>query len=228
MDALSNAHTRRGGTQPPYTGFTSDVIPEARCSQTGVSVRYIQETEKQWFVLRVSYGRIKKVQKVLDGQSVIYYIPKHYIIKLVRNRKKRLLVPLLPNFIFVYEREEKLKDWMDCHSSNNYLSYYYNHFITDAFGKNPPLTIPFPEMMNFIQATSVNDPHLMVVELDQCHYRSGDRIRIIDGKFRGVEGKVARVAGQQRVVVELTGLCLVATAYIPTAFIENINNLNHE
>jgi len=45
-------------------------------------------------------------------------------------------------------------------------------------------------------------------------------VRVIDGDFRGVVGKVARVAGQQRVVLSITNVGLVSTAYIPTAFIE--------
>ena len=54
---------------------------------------------------------------------------------------------------------------------------------------------------------------------EQCHYKSGDIVKVIAGEFEGVTGKVARIAGQQRVVVEISGLCLVATAYIPTDFI---------
>ena len=56
-----------------------------------------------------------------------------------------------------------------------------------------------------------------------CHFKSGDRVRVIEGAFRGVEGRIARAAGQQRVIVELEGLCLVATAYIPTAFLRPIS-----
>ena len=78
-------------------------------------------------------------------------------------------------------------------------------------------------MMNFIKATSIDDEHVRIVEPQACHYKSGSKVRIIEGKFKGVEGKVARVAGQQRVVVELHGLCLIATAYIPTAFITAID-----
>lgn len=48
-------------------------------------------------------------------------------------------------------------------------------------------------------------------------------VKVIGGEFEGVTGKVARIAGQQRVVVEISGLCLVATAYIPSAFIEKYN-----
>lgn len=61
-----------------------------------------------------------------------------------------------------------------------------------------------------------------------CHYKSGDKVRIVDGDFAGVEGKVARVAGQQRVVIELPGVCLVATAYIPTAFIKPIPSVSEK
>jgi hypothetical protein len=40
--------------------------------------------------------------------------------------------------------------------------------------------------------------------------------------FKGVVGKVARVSGQQRVIVSITNVGLISTAYIPTAFIEKL------
>lgn len=49
-------------------------------------------------------------------------------------------------------------------------------------------------------------------------------VKVIDGEFKGVTGRVARIAGQQRVVVEISGLCLVATAYIPNGFLETVQN----
>ena len=89
-------------------------------------------------------------------------------------------------------------------------------------GKHPPITIPFTAMINFIKATSTGNEHVRVVSSEQCHFKSGDMVRVTGGEFEGVTGKVARVAGQQRVVVEISGLCLVATAYVPTDFIEFI------
>lgn len=63
---------------------------------------------------------------------------------------------------------------------------------------------------------------MRIVSSEQCHYKSGDLVKVIGGEFEGVTGKVARIAGQQRVVVEITGLCLVATAYIPTNLIKEL------
>jgi transcription antitermination factor NusG len=46
---------------------------------------------------------------------------------------------------------------------------------------------------------------------------------VIDGPFKGIEGKIARIAGQQRVVVSISSIGLISTAYIPTAFIRHNN-----
>ena len=79
-------------------------------------------------------------------------------------------------------------------------------------------------MINFIRATSTDNDHVRVVSSEQCHFKSGDVVRVTGGEFEGVTGKVARIAGQQRVVVEISGLCLVATAYIPNGFLEIVQN----
>lgn len=78
--------------------------------------------------------------------------------------------------------------------------------------------------MNFTKLTSVDSEHIKLIEPEHCHYKSGDKVRVVEGDFAGVVGRVARIAGQQRVVVEINGLCMVATAYIPKSFIHRIND----
>ena len=103
----------------------------------------------------------------------------------------------------------------------SFIKYYLDKTLPpEANGKNPPLIIPYNAMINFVKATSTDSEHVRIVTAEQCHYKSGDKVRVIAGDFKGVVGKVARIAGQQRIVVEISGLCLVATAYIPTDFIE--------
>ena len=133
--------------------------------------------------------------------------------------------PLLPSLLFVYatrvQADSLVKKSVDELSS--YIKYYLDKTLPpEANGKNPPLTIPYNAMINFIKATSTDSEHVRIVTAEQCHYKSGDKVRVIAGDFKGVVGKVARIAGQQRVVVDISGLCMVATAYIPTDFIEII------
>lgn len=222
MNALVNAHTRNDDNLSPCTGLISNVLPEAQRSQTGVSSDYVHKKEYHWFVLRVTYNRTQKACDIIANADVQSYMPMHYIIKKEIGKKKRILQPLLPNLLFVYTTREiansiiKKKD-----EDTPILKYYLDKTRPkETNGKHPPLTIPFDAMTNFIKATSTESDHVRIVSNEQCHYKSGDIVKVIDGEFKGVTGRVARIAGQQRVVVEIAGLCMVATAYIPSAFLE--------
>lgn len=222
MNALVNAHTRNDDNLSPCTGLISNVLPEAQRSQTGVSSDYVHKKEYHWFVLRVTYNRTQKACDIIANADVQSYMPMHYIIKKEIGKKKRILQPLPPNLFFVYTTREiansivKKKD-----EDTPILKYYLDKTKPkETNGKHPPLTIPFDAMTNFIKATSTESDHVRIVSNEQCHYKSGDIVKVIDGEFKGVTGRVARIAGQQRVVVEIAGLCMVATAYIPSAFLE--------
>ena len=224
MNALINAHTHRGQSRSPYTGLTSNVLPEAQRSQTGVSSDYVQKENHEWFVLRVTYNRTQKVCDLISTANVQSYIPMHYVIKKEIGKKKRILQPLLPNLFFVYATREAVNSIIKKKGDETSILKFYLDKTKplEENGKHPPLTIPFTTMTNFIKATSTKNEHVRIVSSEQCHYKSGDIVKVIGGEFEGVTGKVARIAGQQRVVVEISGLCLVATAYIPTDFIEFI------
>ena len=225
MNTLSNVNDRRGGTNPPYDGLTSNVILEVQSHQqdensnTGVSSLYVPIENHQWFVLRATYNRVEKDIETLRKNVAFVYLPKHYIIKQVNGKKKRVSEPLVPNLVFVYSTQEHLEQ-LFC--EEKVLSHY--HFYRDKTKsitneKHPPLVVPHDEMLNFIRLTSVESEHIKLVEPEHCHYKSGDKVRIVEGDFAGVVGRVARIAGQQRVVVEIKGLCMVATAYIPSPFL---------
>lgn len=229
MSALSNAATRRDGPISPTAGFASSVIPEALGSDTGVSVdnappprHYPPEPGKKWFVLRITYYRAQRANDYLTSNGIATYMPLKYTIRNDNGKRRRITRPLIPNLLFAYATPEKLDTVLKSAAytaAHNIITYYYDHFRTGTDGKNPPLTVRYTDMLNFIRLTSLTNRHIMIVSPQQCHYRSGDMVRIVDGEFSGICGRVARVAGQQRVVVELEGVCLATTAYVPSGFI---------
>ena len=219
-NTLSNVSPGSGGKTVENEQFMGAHPPSAY--ERWVSLGYEYDPQKSWYVLRATYGREKKAYDYIVNDGTVAYLPLRYIEKRVLGRKKRILAPLLPNILFVYAEKSKIDEYVKQTPELSFLRYYFNHLETDANGTNPPLTIAYSEMNNFIDVTSVDDTHLKVVDLSQCHFKSGDKVRITGGAFAGVQGYVARVAGQQRVVVTIEGLCSVATAYIPTAFIETI------
>ena len=219
MSTLSNVETRRGEAKPPSVRVAPDSIPEARSLQTGVSVRYVPTPEMSWYVFRASYGREDKASDYIVEDGTFVYIAKRFAHKTVKGKQKKVLETLIPNLLFVYTSEEKAEEYVKNTPALSYLTYYYNHFEQDETQKNPPLTVSCREMENFIIATCNKSEHLKFVEEAQCHFKGGETVKISDGLFKGVEGKVARVSGQQRVIVSLSNVGLISTAYIPTAFI---------
>lgn len=215
--------TRRGETNPPGVRFAPDTIPEAKSSQTGVSVRYVPDGNKNWYVLRASYGREDKAADYIVEDGTYTYIAKRYARKIVHGKQQKVLESLIPNLLFIYATKDKAEEYVKRCPPHSYLTYYYNHFVQDEAGMNPPLTVSCREMENFILATCNQSEHLKFVDESQCHYKGGETVRVIYGLFKGVEGKVARVSGQQRVVLSLSNIGLISTAYIPTAFIKPID-----
>lgn len=224
MSTLSNVETRRGEAEPLDVRLIPDTIPEAKSSKTGVSVRYVPTSGKSWYVFRASYGREDKASDFIVEDGTFVYIAKRYTPKIVNGKRKRVLESLIPNLLFVYTTEEKAEEYAKDTPAISYLTYYYNHFEKNEEQKNPPLVVPCKEMENFILATCNNSEHLRLVEESQCHYKNGEMVKVIDGIFKGVEGKVARVSGQQRVIVTISKVGLVSTAYIPTAFLQKLNS----
>ena len=223
MSTLSNVETRRGEATPPSVRVAPDTIPEARSSQTGVSVRYVPTPGKRWYVFRASYGREDRAKDYIVGDGTFVYIAKRYARKTVNGKQKKVLETLIPNLLFVYTTEDKAEEYIKNTPALSFLTYYYNHFEIDDDQKNPPLTVSRKEMENFIVATCNKSEHLKFVDETQCHFKGGETVKVVDGLFKGAEGRVARVSGQQRVVISLSSIGLISTAYIPTAFLRPID-----
>ena len=219
--SLYNGQPTDTGPSCPSAGLTS-CTPSISKNKGGVSVENVPSGNKQWFVLRVTYGRIIKAQTFVEAKGLEYYVPLHYK-EIWKQGKRRIIIePLIPSFIFVHASAERVDYLLQDKSikpleNRALLSYYYDHtaLCEKSPTKNPPLVISDSAMNNFIHLTSIHNPHIIPVTSENIKYKLGDEVVITDGEFKDIRGRVARIAGQQRVLVELFDGCLVATAYVP-------------
>ena len=206
MDTLPNVNTRRGGNKPSHAGLTSNVSPkvqspEAENSHTGVTSDFVPKANHQWFVLRILYGHTKDVVDAFKKADVLYYIPKRYQKVEISGKKRLRKEPLLPGLVFAYMTRERTHDFVKQPAKTaGFLKYYTDKTkpIEPDTQLNPPITIPDGRMKSFI--------------------------KVVCGDFKGVVGQVVRAAGQQRIAVELNGIGYVLTAYIPSDFMEKIED----
>ena len=227
--SLYNGQPTDTGSLCPSARLTS-CTPSISKNKDGVSVENVPLQNKQWFVLRVTYGRIIKAKALVEAKGLKCYVPLRY--KEVRKQGKRRIItePLLPSFIFVHASAEQVDSLLQDKNIKPFenralLSFYYDHtsYCKIVPTKNPPLIISDTAMNNFICLTSIHNPHIIPVTSENIKYKLGDEVVITEGEFKDIHGRVARIAGQQRVVIELFEGCLVATAYIPTTVINSLN-----
>ena len=219
--SLYNGQPSDTGLSCPSARLTS-CTPSISKNKGGVSVENVPAGNKQWFVLRVSYGRIHKAKTFVEAKGLECYVPLQYKEVRKQGKKRILTIPLLHSLIFVHASAEQVENLLHdikivANESRALLSYYFNHTIhrQDNPNRNPPLTIQDEAMNNFIRLTSIKNPHIIPVTSDNIQFKLGDNVVVTEGEFKGVHGRVARIAGQQRVIVELFDGCLVATAYVP-------------
>lgn len=119
---------------------------------------------------------------------------------------KTITEPWLPIISFVYP----------------HLRFYYRQTFEGARLIKEPLIVPdYPiERLKIICASETED--IIIVPPEIQKFQTGQTVRVIDGVFTGVIGKVARYHGQQRVAIIFERLLTECTAYIPSAFMEII------
>lgn len=233
-----DVHTSGGGEHPPCAGLTSNALPEAQStmsvesSQTGVSTKNALLATKpkapreadtpHWYALRTTYGREKKAYDYMTAKGITAFYPTTNVVKLIKGKRKVVTESRLPNIFFAYGTEEQLKEYVYDNVNLPFLRFYYRHIHEGNTIKKTPLIVPDNQMesLKIICAADADNTFVSLVKVQK--FEKGQLVRVIDGAFKGVTGRVARWHGQQRVAVIVDDLVTVCTAYVPNAFLEKV------
>ena len=233
-----DGHTLGGGEFPPCAGLASSVLPEAQSvvsaesSQTGVSTKNAHLATKSkaqregdvphWYTLRTTYGREKKAYDYMTAKGITAFYPTTHVVKLIKGKRKVVTESRLPNIFFAYGTEEQLKEYVFDNVNLPFLRFYYRHTHEGSRIIKTPLIVPDNQMdsLKIICAADADNTFVSLVKVPK--FEKGQLVRVTDGVFKGVIGKVARWQGQQRVGVIVDELVTAITAYVPSAFLENV------
>lgn len=234
-----DVHTPGGGELPPCAGLTSNALPEAQStvsaesSQTGVSTRNAllatktkhpqKEELPHWYALRCTYGREKTAYDYMVAKGITAFYPTTDTVKLIKGKRKVVTESRLPNIFFAYGTEEQLKSFVYDNVNLPFLRFYYRHVHVGCRIEKIPLIVP-DYQMDSLKIICAADADNTIVSLGEVpKFEKGQLVKVIDGVFKGVVGRVARWQGQQRVGVIVDDLVTVITAYVPSGFLQMLN-----
>ncbi|MFV0468110.1 MAG: UpxY family transcription antiterminator [Dysgonomonas sp.] len=176
----------------------------------------MKRTDILWFAMRVPYSREMKFKEHLDSLCIENFIPMHYEFVLRDGIKTRKLVPVIHNLVFV----RTSRTILDSMKSDLEMRLPVRYIMNKS--QREPLTVPENQMRDFITIASTLDDQLIYLDAGEVSLKKGDKVRITDGAFSGIEGKFVRIGGDRRVVVSIDGLMAIATAFIPISLLEKI------
>lgn len=229
MITSDDVKTPKVGSAPSCIGAKSIALPEktsssSRNSDKGVSTQYAHsKTSPHWYALRTTYGRERKAFDFIVKNGGVAFYPTINVYKLVKGKIKSVTISRIPNVFFAYGTEEEIQAFVYDNINLPYLRFYYNCHREGSRTIKEPLIVPNDQIESFRIICEAGTEDIVVLANEVSKFKTGQLVRVIDGKFKGVTGIVARYQGQQRVGIVIEGLFTVATAYIPTAFIELCN-----
>lgn len=167
--------------------------------------------------MRATYGRNMEVKHNLDQAGFESFVPMRYVVTQdTRGRKIKKYVPVVRDLIFIRTEHTLM------HSLKQQYESLRNIYIPSEDGKKRIVIVPDGQMESFIKVTGSLSDGLLFFTPDEVNLKKGVRVRIHGGQFDALEGTFVKVKGarDKRVVVEVSGVIVVATCSLKCDLIE--------
>lgn len=169
-----------------------------------------------WFALKVFYNKVFEIEESLKKDDIDCYFPCEYAVVMRNGVRKIIRKPIISSILFFHSTTLRAMEIQRQFTDKVIL------YTRDKELKKVPLIIPDREMNIFMLVTSSGEKGMEYLGADSTKFCRGERVRVIDGKFKGAEGYICRIKKNSRLVVAIQGVCAVATSYIPQCFIQKI------
>lgn len=150
-----------------------------------------------WYAAKVHYNRTLPIREQLIADKQDFYVPE-----------------VVPSLVFVRCTDEYLARF----EQKNFDRLW----IYRDLANKKPAAVPDREMEVFIFVCSAGRQGLTYLGDDKPEYHQGDKVRVIDGPFKGAEGYIKRIKKDRRLVVSIKGVAAVATSFIHPQFLEKV------
>lgn len=171
--------------------------------------------EVRWYALKVFFNKVFDMEQLLKILNVETYIPVCVVEKVKDGEMCYIQKPAISSLMFFCVDDGRMEE-VQRTIEGRAMIYHHN-------GTRKPAPIPDQEMRVFKLVTAGHKSGLEYFDGDVSRFCRGQRVRVIDGSFKGAEGYIHRIKGNRRLIVTIEGVVAVATTYIPSVFLEPVN-----
>lgn len=165
------------------------------------------DREARWYAVYTTSRAEKQIYERLVQQGIETFLPLQKTYRKWSDRKKLVIVPLIPSYLFVKIRINQVHEV--------YKTTGVVRFITFE-GK--PAPIPQRQIDN-LKILIDSDAE---IEVTSGNYSRGDRVEVTTGSLVGLTGELIKIGNQNRVVVRIDRLDQNIVVKIPVTFLRKI------
>lgn len=163
--------------------------------------------DTKWYVAYTRANFERKIAREIVDQQIEHYLPIRKEIRQWSDRLKKIEIPLFPNYIFVKIRLQRKVDILGIPGVLSLVSF-----------SGQPVSISEDEIEHIRKIEERGKD----VSLEY-YYCVGDRVRITQGIFTGMEGILLRKSGQMRFVLKLPAISQAVSVEIESDQLERID-----
>ena len=156
------------------------------------------QNETKWYVLNLRYVRAASLAPKLGEAGIRAFVP-----------------PVVTNLLFIRVSRSRIEEYL----SRSPLS--GKVYLMRSRSTGYPLVVRDADMDLFIRICDAAE-EAPIIMTEPPVLKIGDRVRITSGPFAGAEGNVVRMKKSKRVLISISDVVWVATAYIPPTELELI------
>jgi transcription antitermination factor NusG len=181
----------------------------------------IPDSQLLWYALFAANGKAVKIRPYLEKASIEYFFPVYHKDRKIKGseRSEQVSLPLLSNLIFAKSSKDVLDPVLK--EAKLKLTIASDLYYRD-FGNKRIIVVPENQMRNFIAVVRNETEQVIYLSNEEVNLKKGVKVRITGGPFSGIEGVFMRIKGDKRLVVSIPNLLSVATAYIPSCYVQEV------
>ncbi|MCB2203181.1 UpxY family transcription antiterminator [bacterium] len=164
-------------------------------------------TKRKWRVLYVRPRWEKKVEMQLSEKDIENFLPLREEIRIWSDRKKKVIVPLFPGYIFVHVNERERMAAFDVAGALKYV-----HFSGE-------LAEVRPEIIESVRLAVSSADELTVTSE---RLAAGTAVRVKHGPLMGMRGSMVEYRGEKRVAVSIESIQQTLIAEVALGEIETL------
>jgi transcriptional antiterminator RfaH len=167
-------------------------------------------TIKKWHVFYTNPKFERKVSEYLQKDNYESFLPLQWVSRRWSDRKKRMEVPLFPNYIFINIEQNKIFEVLKTPKLIRCVTF-----------NRMPASLKQEEIDNIKQIVKTEFPFEVCYKL-----KIGDSVVITEGELTGMQGVLVEERGSQRFALRIESLQQSLLVIVPSGFLEITKNLD--